>query len=207
MDANNRDTQSSHLYWLPLDPKRKSNKWDLTYLDELKGEYKTGELNKEYGWIVNTDFYIVSQMPSRRFLTKIGSYGVGIKTRYEIGTNTQKWYFDERTKNLKNRAQAAWSLEIQNNGKSSSARLYTGSHYWWHRHRFNGQNIVNEHNGRVLDVAGNSDVEGQSVIWHPRHNGANQRWKVILCSKLAEPVRGFNAQFGFYMNKPFFLIS
>jgi len=83
LDAKNSDTQNTALYWIPKVKKRLSNKWDLTYVDELKGEYKTGELNKEYGWIVNKDFYIVSQMPSRRFLTKIGSYGVGIKTRYE----------------------------------------------------------------------------------------------------------------------------
>jgi hypothetical protein len=41
-----------------------------------------------------------------------------------------------------------------------------------------------------------------------RHNGANQRWKIIYLDE-AKPVpkEGFNEDFGFYVNRPFYIVS
>lgn len=37
-----------------------SQKWDIVYVDEWKGDPKKGELNKNFGLYVERDFHIVS---------------------------------------------------------------------------------------------------------------------------------------------------
>jgi hypothetical protein len=38
---------------------------------------------------------------------------------------------------------------------------------------------MNFQDGRVLDVISNKDKEGQQIILWRRHNGLNQRWKIL----------------------------
>ena len=41
-----------------------------------------------------------------------------------------------------------------------------------------------------------------------RHNGANQRWKVLYTDKVAkEATKGMDKDFGFQINKPFYIKS
>jgi hypothetical protein len=43
---------------------------------------------------------------------------------------------------------------------------------------------------------------------HGRHNGANQRWKILYLDKKDKIAKdGLNEQFGFYRNRPFYMIS
>ena len=63
-------------------------------------------------------------------------------------------------------------------------------------------------NKKCLDVHGGKDEEGHKVIVWNRHNGANQRWKVLYVDKAAPiPKEGFNKDFGFYVNRPFYIVS
>jgi len=63
-------------------------------------------------------------------------------------------------------------------------------------------------NKKCLDVHGGKDEEGRNVIMWNRHNGANQRWKVVYVDKAAPiPKEGFNKDFGFYVNRPFYIVS
>jgi len=39
--------------------------------------------------------------------------------------------------------------------------------------------LVNIQSGKVLDVHGGKDDENRQVIVWSKHNGANQRWKVL----------------------------
>jgi len=67
---------------------------------------------------------------------------------------------------------------------------------------------VNIRNKKVLDVKGGKDAEGQAVIAWGQHKGANQRWKIVYLDKAAkEPTTGLNKEFGFHMNRPFYLVS
>jgi hypothetical protein len=67
---------------------------------------------------------------------------------------------------------------------------------------------VNVKNGKVLDVSGNVDKEGQKVhVWR-RHNGLNQRWRVVYVdSRAAMKKKGVNKNFGLQINRPFFVFS
>jgi hypothetical protein len=58
-----------------------------------------------------------------------------------------------------------------------------------------------------LDVSGGKDVEGQPVIVYNRHNGANQRWKVVYTDKEVRQTKGLDGEFGFHINRPFYIVS
>lgn len=60
LDLNNIDTQDTNALFYDYVQTKKSQHWNVMYLDEFPTEYKTGELNKEYGFIVNKDFFIIS---------------------------------------------------------------------------------------------------------------------------------------------------
>jgi len=67
---------------------------------------------------------------------------------------------------------------------------------------------VNIQDNRVLDVQGGRDAEGQNCIVWKRHNGLNQRWKILyLDEKKAEPTQGMDEDSGLYRNRPFYIIS
>jgi hypothetical protein len=72
--------------------------------------------------------------------------------------------------------------------------------------------FVNPTNNKVLDVVSSKDEEGQTVIVNNKNgnnaNNANQRWKIIYLDK-AEAIRtkGFNKEFGFHINRPFYIRS
>jgi hypothetical protein len=67
---------------------------------------------------------------------------------------------------------------------------------------------MNVKNGLVVDVAGNRDVEGQNVCVWRRHNGANQRWTIVYVDSVTDTLtKGLNKDFGFFINKPFYIVS
>lgn len=67
---------------------------------------------------------------------------------------------------------------------------------------------MNVRNKKCLDVEGNKDQEGQNVLVWKRHNKANQRWKVVyLDKKEKDRSEGLNQNFGFHVNRPFYIQS
>ena len=71
---------------------------------------------------------------------------------------------------------------------------------------------MNPTDNRVLDVTDSKDEEGQAVgvaKRNGREGGAvNQRWKIVYVDQ-ADKIRtkGFNKEFGFHINRPFYLRS
>jgi hypothetical protein len=68
-----------------------SQRFRIAYVDEWKGEPEKGEMNEKFGLIVEKDFYIVSQLPSGRYLEVPDNRNMMIKTRN--GRRQQVWYF------------------------------------------------------------------------------------------------------------------
>jgi len=56
-----------------------NQQWDIVYVEDWR-EPKKGEMNKDFGFKVDTDFYIESQMPEKRYMDIIGR-NIVIKTR------------------------------------------------------------------------------------------------------------------------------
>jgi len=74
LDAENRNI----LVWKKHG--KINQQWDIIYADEYPEEPKKGELNKDFGFKVDTDFHIESQLKSNRYLDVLGRNLV-IKTR------------------------------------------------------------------------------------------------------------------------------
>jgi hypothetical protein len=49
-----------------------NQQWDVIYADKWKRDPIKGELNSEFGMVVERDFYVVSQMSSKRYLDILG---------------------------------------------------------------------------------------------------------------------------------------
>jgi len=75
--------------------------WDIIYVADWKGEPKKGELNERFGLYVERDFYVVSELPSNRYLDLINNRNMVIKT--PNGRKTQVWYFHQQTLTIKTR--------------------------------------------------------------------------------------------------------
>ena len=58
-----------------------------------------------------------------------------------------------------------------------------------------------------MDVTGSRDNEGAAVGVANRTNGANQRWKVLYTDKVTVQTKGLDKDFGWQINRPFYIIS
>jgi hypothetical protein len=74
--------------------------WEIIYVDEYS-EPKKGELNEQFGLYVERDFYIISAMPSGKYLDIINNRNIVIKTAN--GRRTQVWYFHQQSKTIRTR--------------------------------------------------------------------------------------------------------
>ena len=97
-----------------------NQQWDIVYVSDWS-EPKKGEMNEDFGFKVDTDFFIESQMGENRFIDLVGSNLV-IKTRN--GLPSQEWFFDGKTKTIKSTRTKSYSWDIQNAGRSSNMQAY-----------------------------------------------------------------------------------
>jgi hypothetical protein len=94
-----------------------NQQWDLIYANEYPKEPKKGQLNKDFGLIVERDFFIVSHMRGGRYVDIVDGRKIVIKTRN--GRRTQKWYFDQRSLTIKTRYNNQ-SWDIKSSGKTNN---------------------------------------------------------------------------------------
>jgi len=175
------------------------------YVDEWKGEPQKGELNEKFGLYVERDFHVVSQLPDNRYLDLINNRNMVIKTRN--GRRTQVWYFDQRSLTIKTRLNNQ-SFDIQSSGRTNNMQIWSTNSQWFQIFTYEGQHLCNIQDERCMEVSGNKDAEGQKVIVSKRQDNANQRWRVVYVDKASkEPTKGLNEEFGFYINRPFYLVS
>jgi hypothetical protein len=75
-DAENRMIISE-----PRGNNKVEQRWRVVYVDEYEEEPTKGQLNKKFGLYVEREFYIVSKLPSGRFLEVPDNRNMAIKTR------------------------------------------------------------------------------------------------------------------------------
>lgn len=95
------DTKNRLINSKPVNQKLLSQRWELIYVDQYTKDPVAGELNRDYGLRVKTDFHIVSELPSRRYLTNLAN-NVVIKT--PNGRDDQVFYFDQQSRTIRNKA-------------------------------------------------------------------------------------------------------
>jgi len=98
-----------------------NQQWQIIYVDEWKGYPKKGEMNHDFGMYVERPFYIVSELAKHRYLDVIGRNMV-IKT--PNGYDTQKWYFDQQSRTIKNVKENKKSFDIASGGRSSNMQVW-----------------------------------------------------------------------------------
>jgi hypothetical protein len=107
---------------------RLNQQWDLIYKDQYPKDPTKGQLNKDFGLIVERDFHIVTRMRSGRYVEVIDGRNLVIKTRN--GNKTQRFWFDQKTLTIKTRYNNQ-SIEIQNSGKHANLRIWSTNSKWW----------------------------------------------------------------------------
>jgi len=60
---------------------------------------------------------------------------------------------------------------------------------------------------KAFDVSGGKDVETQKVVMSNKHNGANQRWRIVYVDTFKEQKKGLIEDFGLFANRPFYIRS
>jgi hypothetical protein len=65
------DQESRHIY-IANRKNHVSQQWDIIYADQWKRDPIKGELNPRFGMYVERPFFIISQLPSRKYLDIIG---------------------------------------------------------------------------------------------------------------------------------------
>jgi len=103
-----------------------NQQWEIVYVEDWS-EPKKGEMNTDFGLKVDTDFFIESQMPEKRYLDILGRNLV-IKTRN--GRKTQLFYFHQPTRTIKTRNNNQ-SFDIVSSGRNKNMQVYSTNSGWW----------------------------------------------------------------------------
>jgi hypothetical protein len=105
-----------------------NQQWDLVYADEWKGEPGPGELNEDFGLIVDRTFYIVSKLQSGRYLDLTDNRNMAIKVRN--GRKTQQWYFHQQSLTIRTRLNNQ-SWDIKSAGKTNNMQVWSTNSGWF----------------------------------------------------------------------------
>jgi len=173
------------------------------YVDEQKPEPTKGQMSPKWGFIVERPFYIISELKANRHLTQLnGDKHAIIKT--PNGNNSQKFYFDQKTRTIRLVRNTGYSLEAKNNGDLG----YGGSRAIPNQQfKYEKGYLINVKTNKVFDVSGGKDAEAQRVLTSNRASGANQRWRIVYVDQLKEQKKELIDEFGLFANRPFYIRS
>jgi hypothetical protein len=107
-----------------------NQKWRVLYVDQGP-KLETKGLNEEFGFHINRPFYIVSELPMNRVAEMLGGTNMVLK-RWRKNQRQQQFFFDEKSKTVRNNYWKNYCLDIQNNGNSNNLRTTSGiNSRWW----------------------------------------------------------------------------
>jgi hypothetical protein len=205
---SNVDAENKHITVNEKADTRLAQQWDVVYADEWKGEPGKGELNEDFGLYIQRPFYIVSALPSHKYLDLINNRNMVIKT--PNGRNTQTWWFDQITYTIKTKLNNQ-SWDIKSAGKTNDMQIWSTNSQWFQIFKYDGTHFQNVGKDlKILTVKESKDDEGQAVIVSndSGKNELNQKWKVIYLDQASKvPTKGFNKEFGWHINRPFYMVS
>jgi hypothetical protein len=105
-----------------------NQQFDIIYVDEYPKEPTKGELNKDFGLYVERPFYIVSKLPSNRYLDLINNRNMVIKT--PNGRSTQTWWFDQKSLTIRTKLNNQ-SWDIKSAGKTNDMQIWSTNSGWF----------------------------------------------------------------------------
>jgi hypothetical protein len=163
-----------------------NQQWKIVYVDEWPEEPKKGQLNERIGLYVDRDFYVVSALPSGRYLDYDNKKNMNLKTKN--GKKTQVWYFHQKSLSIRSRSNNM-SWDIVTSGNSNDMRIFNTNYQWYQMFKYENKQFVNMKNSKVLDVKGGQDKEGRAVgIWG-NNRGKHQQWRVVYLDEPEKKVK------------------
>jgi hypothetical protein len=94
----------------------------------MPADLKKGDLNKDFGFKINTPFHLISNLPDGRYLDLVSNNPV-IKSRN--GYPSQQWYFDQRSKTIHSMRTKSYSVMISGSGRSAKLAVGGTNSNWW----------------------------------------------------------------------------
>jgi hypothetical protein len=191
------------LHWRKATNAR-SQHWNVIYVDEIPREPTKGQMHPSYGLVVERDFYLVTAMPSRRMASyRQGSTSIHLKDR--VNLSSQRWFFDGKKKCIRNREHSHVLTAYTN---KTFRMLAQNSNNVGQYFKYDGTYLAASAYSTVLEIPGSNDYEGAPLAMNTRRNSANQKWRVIYADTVkAEATKGLNGRYGFFINRPFVLLS
>jgi len=92
--------------------------WDLIYVDEMPKEPVKGELSPKFGLIVETPFYIQSNHGQNRYVDLPATNLPQMVLKAKNGRKSQLWWFDQKTRTVRNEQFRHLTFSIANNGRT-----------------------------------------------------------------------------------------
>jgi hypothetical protein len=146
-------------------------------------------------------------MKSNKYVDLINNRNFALKT--SNGRNTQVWYFHQQSLTIRTKLNNQ-SWDIKSSGKTNDMQIWSTSSRWWQLFKYVGSsgNFVNFQNANRILHTSNKDIEGQPIIVGKPTGGLNQKWNVLYLDKKGKTeTKGLNEEFGFHINRPFYLVS
>jgi membrane carboxypeptidase/penicillin-binding protein PbpC len=119
--SGNRDTENQNILMYRKHGKL-NQQWDVVYMDQWKGEPGKGEMNTDFGLLVEMTFFVQSKLPAGRYLDIIDNRNFAIKTRN--GNKRQEWYFDQKSLTIKSRYNNQ-SWDQKSSGRSRDLQIWS----------------------------------------------------------------------------------
>lgn len=178
-----------------------NQQFDIMYVDEQKPPPKKGDMSNYWGFIIERPFYIISELPKHRHLTVIPSMRHAV-IKTPNGNRNQKFYFEWATRSIKRVQDTRYSLMARNNNEVGYGSIHEKQKIVF---RYEKGYLINPATNKVMDVSGGKDAETQKVIMWNKHNGANQRWRIVYVDQFKEQNKGLIEEFGLFANRPFYI--
>lgn len=92
-----------------------AQKWRVVYKDAMGDEaFQTKGHDHDFGFRVNSPFYLVSRLPMQRVVEAIGANNLVIKT-YAKNRRAQQFAFDPVSKTIKSQQWKGYSIQASGN--------------------------------------------------------------------------------------------
>jgi len=104
------------------------------YTDAMEKQPTKGQLNKYFNLYVERPFHIVSQLQSGRYLDLVSNQ---VKMKTPNGFDSQLWWFDQRTKTIRNGLEKNKCLDKRH----TSVYVYPSNGQWYQYFKWDGTYI------------------------------------------------------------------
>jgi bacillopeptidase F (M6 metalloprotease family) len=100
------------------------------------------------------------------------------------------------------------SWDIKSAGKTNDMQIWSTNAGWFQLFKYEKSQFINWTNNKALSISGRKDEEGQAVIVDANQNRNDQKWRIVYLDKAEKTeTKGLNEEFGFHINRPFYIRS